>query len=588
MFGRLAFDIETNGLLTELDRIHCLEIKDVDTGQEYSFGPREVELGIDVLEKADEIIGHNILGFDIPAIYKVYPDFKAAAKQTDTLVLSQLIKGDLKNEDFAYQPSELPKRLYGSHSLKAWGHRLHNLKGDFGSTDDWSTWSKEMQEYCRQDVNLTVDLFKHLDTKGWSAESIELEHQAAELCVRIGNAGWTFDLDKARSLYGTLAEIRSKIDVQLQDLFEPWEVSETFIPKRDNKTLGYVKDVPFEKKKTIEFNPNSRRHIEYCLRQKYDWKPKLLTVHGHAQIDETVLGSLPYPEAQLLSKMFLIQKRIGQLAEGKSAWMKLVDDDGRIRHRIISSGTVSGRASHQRPNLAQVPRATQAFGKECRELFTVPPGYSLVGCDLSGIELRMLAHYLNDDGRYGKLILDGDIHTANQKAAGLDTRDQAKTFIYALCYGAGPSRIGEIVGKGAKEGAILRKRFFATMPAFEELQKGCEAAAARGYLKSLDGRKVPIRSAHSALNTLLQSAAGCISKKWICMIDEHLRAEGLDEHAYMIAWVHDEVQVAVRKGYEIDVGDRLRNLAQKAGEHFKTRIRIDAEYSVGQTWADSH
>jgi len=588
MFGRLTFDIETNGLIPELDRIHCLEIKDVDTGQEYSFGPREIELGIDVLEKADEIIGHNILGFDIPAICKVYPDFKTKAKQTDTLVLSQLIKGDLKNEDFITQPPELPKRLYGSHSLKAWGHRLHNHKGDFGSNNDWSTWSKEMQEYCRQDVSLTVDLFKYLDTKGWSSESIELEHQAAELCGRIGNAGWTFDLEKARSLYGTLAEIRSKIDVQLQDLFEPWEVSETFIPKRDNKTLGYVKDKPFEKKKTIEFNPNSRRHIEYCLRQKYGWKPKLLTVHGHAQIDETVLGDLNYPEAQLLSKMFLIQKRIGQLAEGKSAWMKLVDDDGRIRHRIISSGTVSGRASHQRPNLAQVPRAAQAFGKQCRELFTVPEGYSLVGCDLSGIELRMLAHYLNDDGEYAKQILDGDIHTANQKAAGLETRDQAKTFIYALCFGAGPARIGDIVGKGPKEGAILRKRFFATMPAFEELQKNCEVAAERGYLKSLDGRKVPIRSAHSALNTLLQSAAGCISKKWICMIDEHLCAEGLDEHAYMIAWVHDEVQVAVRKGYEIDVGDRLRRMAQEAGEHFKTRIRIDAEYSVGQTWADSH
>ena len=227
MFGRLAFDIETNGLLPELDRIHCLEIKDVDSGQEYSFGPQEVELGIDVLEKADEIIGHNILGFDIPAIQKIYPDFKERAKQTDTLVLSQLIKGDLKNEDFTYQPAELPKRLYGSHSLKAWGHRLHNNKGEI-ENNDWSTWSKEMQEYCRQDVNLTVDLFKHLDSAGWSDESIELEHQAAELCRRIGDAGWTFDMEKATALYGNLAHIRSKIDVELQDLFEPWEVSEIF------------------------------------------------------------------------------------------------------------------------------------------------------------------------------------------------------------------------------------------------------------------------------------------------------------------------------------------------------------------------
>ena len=286
--------------------------------------------------------------------------------------------------------------------------------------------------------------------------------------------------------------------------------------------------------------------------------------------------------------MFLLQKRLGQLAEGRNAWMKLVNTDGRLRHQILPSGTVSGRAAHRFPNLGQVPRTTQPFGKECRELFTVPPGFSLVGTDLSGIELRMLAHYLEDDGAYAKQILDGDIHTFNQQAAGLETRDQAKTMIYALCYGAGAARLGEILGAGFKEGKALQDRFFSQMPAFAQLKRGIQVAAERGYLRSLDGRRVKIRSAHSALNTLLQSAAGVISKKWICLVDTALRDEGLDDRTYMVAWVHDEIQIACKQGLEDHVGTIAGRMAQEAGRAFQVKCPIDAEYSWGKSWADSH
>jgi len=587
---RLVFDVETDGLLPQLTKLHCIELLNADTGEQWGYGPKEIERGIAELEAADEIIGHNIIGFDIPAIKKVYRDFKTKAKVTDTLVLSHLLHGDLKNEDWERNwrdQDEMPKRLYGSHSLKAWGIRLGDHKDDFDG-GDWKAWSPDMQKYCRQDVALNHRLLEHLDTDNWSQESIDLEHQAAELCFRIGNNGWTFDRDKASQLYADLAAERSTIEAELHDLFEPWEIRTPFIPKANNSKYGYEKGVPTEKVTVVEFNYNSRRHIERCLKHKYDWKPKLLTGSGHAQIDEVVLGGLNYPEAQKLSRMFLLQKRLGQLAEGRNAWMKLVNTDGRLRHQIVPSGTVSGRAAHRFPNLGQVPRATQPFGKTCRELFTVPPGFSLVGSDLSGIELRMLAHYLDDGGAYAKQILEGDIHTFNQKAAGLETRDQAKTMIYALCYGAGPARLGEILGAGFKEGKQLQDRFFAGMPAFVSLKRGIQKAADRGYLKSLDGRRVPIRSAHSALNTLLQSAAGCISKKWICLVDTALRDEGLDDRTYTVAWVHDEIQIACLQGIEDHVGTIAGRMAQEAGRAFNLSIPIDAEYSWGTTWADSH
>ena len=593
--SRFVFDIETDGLIPEMTKIHCIEMIDVDTGMAISFLPDRVDEGLVMLAKADEIIGHNIINFDVPAIQKIHPDWKPEGKVTDTLVLSQLLKGDIKNEDFDKRREErtdLPNKLIGSHSLKAWGYRLGEHKEEIAT--DWQKWSVEMQKYCAQDVAVNLKLYQHfisiIDDAEWAEQSLKLEHQAAELCNRIGNNGWSFDEKKAGELYAELAKERSVLEDELQTLFEPWTVSTWFTPKANNKRYGYVKDVPFEKKKTVEFNPQSRRHIERCLKDKYGWKPKLMTNGGHAQIDETVLAQLHYPEAKKLARMFLINKRLGQLAEGSQAWMKLVESDGRIRHQIVPCGTVTGRAAHRRPNLGQVPRATAPYGKQCRDLFTVPEGYSLMGSDLSGIELRMLAHYLSfsDGGAYAQQIMEGDIHTYNQHKAGLETRDQAKTYIYALCYGAGDKKMGEIVGGTAREGKKLKEKFFKSMPAFAELQSGVQGAVSRGWLKSLDGRRVKLRSAHSALNALLQSAAGCISKRWICLIDEELKARGLDRDSYMMAWVHDEVQIAVKKGLEDDVGNITKRCAEKVGEEYGIKIPIEAEYSFGKTWADSH
>jgi DNA polymerase I-like protein with 3'-5' exonuclease and polymerase domains len=588
---RLFFDLETDGL--DPDVIHCIAVG--EEGQPvWSYGPDEIKEGLEMLCKADELVAHNGLGYDFKVIEKLYPSWPFKGKRTDTLVLSRLIRADLKNEDFEYNWANdvMPKKFYGSHGLKAWGMRLQNrLNGDFLKGDydgGWEHWSQAMQDYCEQDVRVTMALYNFLKPEKQTTEAVDLAHEISAIADDIGNAGWTFDEAKAGKLYAELCVRREELDHELQDLFEPWEVSETFIPKRNNKTLGYVEGVPFIKTKTVEFNHNSRRHIEFCLTKKYGWKPVKTTPQGHAIIDDVVLGSLDYPEAKKMSELFLIQKRIGQLAEGPQAWMKKVDSDGKLRHRIISPSTRTLRCTHIQPNLSQVPAVRLPYGKQCRELFTVPSGYSLVGSDLSGIEIRLFAHFLAlyDEGEYAKVILESDIHSYNQKATGLATRDQAKTWLYATLYGAGDAKVGSIVGKGAKEGKRLKDNFIEAVPAYGLLKTNVEKAASKGFIKTLGSNRIKVNSSHTSLNSLLQSAGAVICSKWVSLISKAIKEKKLD--CTIVGWIHDEVQIAVRKGQEEYVGDLARRCAKEAGEAYSLRIPIDAEYAVGRSWADTH
>lgn len=589
---RLGADLESDGLLNSATRIHCLEIMDFDTGERWGYGPGDIDKGVEHLMKADELIFHNGIQFDLRLLRKLYPAFSTEGiTVTDTLVLSRLGFGDLKNDDFNKQWSAnaLPKRLHGSHSLKAWGYRLGVLKGDFGQEDtSWEVWTQAMQDYCRQDVTLLHALWQHLQPETWSQKAIRFEHDIAELCDRIGQAGWTFDIEKARTLHATLAAEKIQLETELQTLFPPWTIETEFVPRVNNRKLGYEKGVPFIKYKQVDFNPGSRQHIEFCLRKKYDWEPSEYTPSGAAKVDESVLVKLPYPEAQALARYFMLQKRLGQLFDGKNAWMKLVDDDGKLRHTINTLGTVTGRCSSFGPNLQQVPATRAAFGKECRSLFTVPEGYQLVGSDLSGIELRCFAEMLPDKGEYGRQILQGDIHQINADNLGID-RSQAKVVQYAMLYGSGDTRLGQILGGGAAEGRELKKRYFQSLPAFALLMRQIKhALSTRGHLRGLDGRKLTIRSEHSALNVLLQSAAALIAKKWVLLVDAELKRQNLD--AEIIAFVHDEIAIAVHeKENPHDIGNNIAvRLAGEAGKHFGFKIPIEAEYHVGKTWADVH
>jgi DNA polymerase-1 len=561
-----------------------------DTGQRWAYGPDQIDQAVQQLSQASELIAHNGLCFDIPAIQKLYPFFSTdGITVTDTLVLSRLIKGNLKQDDFekCWTNEAFPKRLHGSHSLKAWGKRLGVLKGDFSNDDtDWSEWSQEMQDYCEQDVTVTHALWQHLQPEKWSYKSIRFEHSIAEICHRIGNAGWTFDINKAQSLHAKLSAEKIQLEQELQGLFPPWFIETDFIPKVNNSKLGYVKGEVFTKRMQVDFNPNSRRHIEHCLRTKYDWQPREYTPSGDAKIDESVLVGLPYPEAQKLARSFMLQKRLGMLHDGRNSWMRLVDDDGKLRHTINPLGTVTGRASSFGPNLQQVPATRAAYGKECRELFTVPDGYTLVGADLSGIELRCFAHFLPDGGEYGRELLNGDIHQINADKLGI-SRDHMKTVQYATLYGSGDARLGDILGKGIKEGKAIKEAYFRAVPAFPALLSQIkQVVKQRGHLLGLDGRQLPVRSEHAALNVLLQSAGALIAKKWVQLVDAEIQRQQLD--ATIIAWIHDEIQVAVKPEEADNVGNLARRMAQEAGRHFGFKIPIEAEYSVGRTWADTH
>ena len=594
----IVFDLETDGLLDEVTKIHCLAVKDLKTGSVHTWVDK-IEEGLKHLMAwaAEErtLSGHNVIKYDIPVIQKLYPWFTVdQSKVFDTLVATRLIWANIKDTDTALLKQEkLPGKLFGSHSLAAWGYRLGNYKGDYSG--GWETFSQEMLDYCVQDVEVTASLYQKIIDKDYAQQSLDLEHQVAWLMAKQERNGFHFDMKKAAELLGTLVQRRGELERELKEYFGSWEVPlPDFVPARDNKTLGYKKGVPVKKIKTVEFNPSSRDHIADRLITLYGWKPADFTEGGKPMVDEVVLGKLSYPPCKQLTEYLLVQKRISQLNEGGQAWMKC-EKKGKIHGSINPNGAVTGRATHSYPNISQVPSSGSPYGPECRELFTVPADWLLVGADASGLELRCLAHFMAkwDGGKYAEILLGGDIHTENQKAAGLLTRNQAKTFIYAFLYGAGDAKIGSITGGAASEGRKLKQKFLRSLPALGRLVEAVQGAAKRGYLVGLDGRHIHVRSSHAALNTLLQSAGALVCKKWLVLLEEHLQAAGLrhgwDGDYAFCAWSHDECQIACRSP---EIAAAVRKMAEdcvlKAGDYFGFRCPTAGESKVGKTWADTH
>ena len=443
---RLVADIETNGLLDNVTVVHCIAAKDIDTGTVHTFHGSTIEEGVRFLQGADRLIFHNGVSYDIPVLNKLYPWFSVEpSKVLDTLVLGRLTYTNIKDIDMGLlKKQKLPSRLFGSHSLEAYGYRLGLMKGEYAdafkkaagdsykSGDEWKEFSQAMLDYNVQDVEVTEALYLKLTSKNYSQMAIELEHQIQWLMAQQVRNGFHFNEGKAAVLYSTLSQRRADLERELKEFFGSWEVKlPDFIPKRDNKTRGYKEGVPVPRSKTVEFNPSSRDHIADRLQTLYGWKPEKFTDGGKPMVDESVLSSLDYPPCKPLTEYLLVAKRIAQLAEGDQAWLKLVKK-GRIHGSINPNGAVTGRATHAYPNIAQVPASSSPYGHECRELFEIPEGWhALVGADASGLELRCLAHFMAkwDGGVYGDVLLNGDIHTTNQEAAGLPTRNNAKTFI---------------------------------------------------------------------------------------------------------------------------------------------------------------
>ena len=607
---KYVFDCETNGLVHELDTVHCLVLRDIETGDVISCadqkGYEPICNGIHLLMHADVLVGHNIINFDFRALQKVYSGFKKKknCELVDTLILSRVLWPELEPID-EQKFSHINPKNRGRHSLGAWGDRLNVNKTSLSNEGEnkWDTWSEEMQKYCENDTLVSLELYKYFQSQKLDLRCQELEHSFAIIMTLQESFGFPFNEKSAYALVNTLKTRRTEIDDELQKVFPP--ITEERISLKTGKRL---------KDKVTTFNPASRKQTADRLREHYPEIRFSKTEKGNVKLDDDVLELLgkKYPEAALLAEYQLLNKRLGQISEGKEAWLKHSQKykDSKIHGSVITNACVSGRCSHRSPNMAQIPRVGHQFGAECRALFYAPNGWLLIGADASGLELRGLGAQLAyfDGGEYAKLVsTEGfDIHTHNAKLFGIfdgkgtidkKTRELAKTLIYAVLYGAGAKKLGTILDVSLDEykqqelGRETINTFYKNLPAIKQLKdKVDERVLQRGYLTGIDGRHLQIRSRHSALNQLLQSTGAIAVKKATCILYEDLYKNGLKWacHFAFVAHIHDEIQALVKPQFE----ELYKNLAidsfRKAGEFYNLKCPLTGEAKEGKNWMETH
>jgi hypothetical protein len=577
---KLVFDIETDGLYQDSKNIWCMVAVDEDDNS-YSFKQDEIDKGIELLKSADVIIGHNIIGFDVPVIKKLTGvDLYQHTKILDTLTLSRL-----------FHPTR-----EGGHSLEKWGYKLNYHKAE---QPEFDCYSDDMLDYCLRDVKLNKLVLNHLrkESVGFSKECIELEHQVCRILQQQYENGFVFDEKNAMLLLSSLNKRKAEVEDEVHATFKPkWVDVKEVIPKlkKDGKlsksgltNIEYEERVftndttPFMRKELKEFNLGSRQQIGEYLKD-FGWKPNRFTPTGQPIVDEGTLNKITHiHEAQLIAEYLLLQKRAAQV----ESWIDACHEDNKVHGSIISTGAITGRMTHRNPNMAQVPAVYSPYGLECRACWTVPEGYKLVGIDASGLELRMLAHYMADK-EYINEIINGDIHTTNQKFAGLKSRDEAKTFIYALIYGAGDEKIGKIISGNKQTGRKLRERFLSSLPALKSLKQRVERAAKKDYLRGLDGRKIYVRHRHASLNTLLQGGGAIVMKKAMCILQDLINLNTFD--AKFVANIHDEWQLQVKESQADCVGRLGVSSIRNAGLHFNMRCPLTGEYKIGGNWSETH
>lgn len=584
--SNLVFDIEADGL--DPTKIFCIVAQDVDTMDVFTFDNTQLEEGYGLLRAADKLIGHNIIGYDLPAIKDITGLDLSNKKIVDTLVLSRLFK---------------PTRE-GGHGLESWGYRLKFNKGEYGANQDaWDAYCPEMLEYCKRDVELNTKVYQQLrvESRGFTPTAVKLEHSVAKIIDEQRRNGFELDMRKAMLLVAMFQEKLDATEAEVHETFKPKVIIDILKPKYtksgklakvsegpDGKGVRLTDEEydimlqtnkPLKRETHIEFNLGSRKQIgEYLV--EAGWTPKNFTPTGQPIVDEGTLSKVKnIPEAALIAKYLMLQKRLAQV----NSWIKAVEPDNRVRGYVNPNGAVTGRMTHSHPNMAQIPSSNSPYGKECRSCWTVKSGNKLVGIDASGLELRMLAHYMNDK-EYTNEILNGDIHSANQRLAGLESRNQAKTFIYAFLYGAGNAKIGSVVKAGQSRGKQLREQFLSSLPSLKSLIQRVQRDSKKGFLKGLDGRKVSVRSEHAALNTLLQSAGAIVMKEALVVLEKKIRH--LD--AKFVANVHDEWQIECKEQDAEVVGQAGIDAIVEAGKNLNLNCPLDGDYNIGDGWHETH
>jgi len=597
----LIFDIETNGLYDQATKTFCIVIYDVTRAETFAYGPDRIDDAIAYLATADVLIGHNIIFYDLPVLQKLH-SFVAKARIIDTLICTRIIwpKEKLYDLDIEQYPN-VPVKIRGNASLKAWGWRLADNKIDF---KDFSEYSEEMLMYCKQDVQVTLKLYKHIVKEKYPESALRLEHDFAFAINKQIRAGVPFDVDACFDLVDNLKKKKVELEKQLKEIFPPIKHKTWFTPKVNNTARGYVKDVPFEKTIIEEFNPGSRKQIVERLKSKYGWEPEKTTEKGNPILDDEVIEKLPYSEAKPLAEYMLIKKRLGQIEDGNNAWLKLVNNNtGRMHGDVITNGCITGRASHRHPNMGQVPAGYSPYGKECRALFHAPQGWDMIGIDAKALELRCLAGYLAywDQGEYAKLVInpEADIHTINQKLFGVETRDISKRLLYGMLYGCGAVKAGTIIDPNEKNEIVLRNlgktainSFLKGVPALAELKTKIESyILTRQHLIGLDKRVLYCRSPFKGLNVLLQSAGAILMKQVVITIHKNIETNLSLPHGQeweQVLMVHDEVQLVCNPKYTEQIREQAMLAFPQAQEFFEFPCLIEGDSRVGSDWSATH
>lgn len=584
----IAFDIEANELLLKATTIWCIATQNIETGEKRFFGPTEIHAAIVYLQTADMLVAHNGVMYDVPVIERLYSC--RLPKCLDTLLVSRLVFPDSYNHPLS------------GNSLADWGRFLGFLKAEYAGGFD--AYSEDMGAYCQRDVELLVKIYEWQRSHAFKYKhAIKLEHGTAAAIVKQIWNGFTLDTAKAKALALTLKTEGNKQMAIMQQLVPPvitsvekatgWTTGEhTFKTIGEAKAFGYKRSQLTRVIETVtteeRFNPGSIDQLAAAMTKLYDWKPKVFSkASGKPKLDKDVIPKINNPLAQAVTAYRVLNKR----SEFVESWLQAVTEQGRVHGSVITNGAPTGRMAHSDPNMAQIPKVGNPWGFECRDCWIAGEGRTLVGADASGIELRMLAHELAywDNGAYAKEVLEGDVHTKNQKATGIDTRDHTKTFTYALLYGAFDAKLGSIVGKGAAVGAQLRKRFAQGTVGFAELLARLirESKKYKGFIFGLDGRPIPVRSEHAILNSLLQSHGAVVMKTALVIFDEEAERLYHGRWAYC-ANVHDEFQIESDPEIAQELGKMMVRAITKAGEVLNLRIRLDGEYKIGRTWAETH
>ena len=582
---RVVFDIETDGL--DATVIHVLVAKEVGVKGNYVI--RSPKAFAKFAEGVTEWIAHNGLGFDIPVIEKLWGYKIPLSKTIDTLVLSRLFD---------------PQRK-GGHSLKVWGERLGDFKDEFS---DWSAYSEEMKEYCKQDVHVTELLYEHLMKEGskFSKKSIRLEHAVHFIMCEQEKNGFELNVELAQEIYTVCLKETQRIEADIKEFMVPIAVPVKEVVlryKKDgsihNNQLLEGQNVQGDYTKIMweEFNLGSPKQINKRL-DRLGWKPTVKTKSGDSyKVCPENLATIPddAPQAVKGLKAWKVLETRWKLAQ---EWLEKAQGDGRVHGTVITTGAVTHRAAHRGPNMANIPSVPHGkdgilwkmdgmYAAECRQVFKVPEGKLLVGTDAAGIQLRVLAHYMNDPV-YTEQVIDGDIHTFNMNALGRFCKDRptAKTFIYAFLLGAGVGKIAEILGCNAAQANKSMQNFYEALPTLKRLKSEASRAASMGWMKGLDGRILTIGSDHLALSVYLQGGETVIMRLANVFWQRQAKKEGINFK--QCAWVHDEWQTEVDEDQAHRLGEIQVQSIVDAGKFFKLNCPMDGEAKIGKNWLETH